>query len=80
VQELGLGRALDPAEATGEAVRAAVEAVHADPGSRARIAAMQAEMRAADGAEGAAEAIRRYATGAPPPAPRTPHLGEATGA
>ncbi len=59
VAELGLGRVLDPAALDARTLRAAVEAVAADPTYRARIAALQGEMRQAGGAPRAADAIQQ---------------------
>jgi len=57
VTTLGLGRALDPDQLRGPAVREIVDEVVADASVRVRIASIQREMREAGGAARAAAAI-----------------------
>jgi MGT family glycosyltransferase len=63
VEELGLGRRLDPLALTPERLRAAVDEVTADEGIRANLAAMRTSIRGAGGSVAAADAIEaRLAT------------------
>ena len=57
VEELGLGRRLDPQELTPERLRAAVDEVAADKEIRANLAAMRTSIRKAGGSVAAADAI-----------------------
>jgi MGT family glycosyltransferase len=61
VQELGLGRYLDPAEITAKLLRETIDSVHGSPAVRARAAEMREATHRAGGAKRAAEAIRAYA-------------------
>jgi UDP:flavonoid glycosyltransferase YjiC (YdhE family) len=64
VQELGLGLALEKEMLTAERLRAAVEQITHDSGFRARVQAMQQEIRQAGGYQRAADAIIHYTHGA----------------
>ncbi len=57
VDDLGLGRALDPATITAKVLRDAVTEVAEDRTMRARVAAFSGELKAAGGAIAAADAI-----------------------
>ncbi len=61
IAELGLGSVLHRHTVTGEQVREAVAAVHADTALRARVLSMRDHIRAAGGADRAAEAIESHA-------------------
>lgn len=60
--QLGLGTRLDPAEVTATALRAAVDAIAADPGYRARLAGISAEAKRAGGYRRAADVIQQAAS------------------
>ncbi|TDP92887.1 macrolide family glycosyltransferase [Labedaea rhizosphaerae] len=60
VVELGLGRTFGRDEVTAESLRSAVETVHADPATRARVAAMRADILRSGGGMCAADAIEAY--------------------
>ncbi len=60
VDDLGLGRALDPATVTAKVLRDAVTEVAADRTMRARVAAFRGELKAAGGATAAADAIEAH--------------------
>jgi MGT family glycosyltransferase len=57
VEELGLGRRLDPLQLTPERLRAAVDEVAADQRIRANLATMRTHVRRAGGSVAAADAI-----------------------
>ncbi|RJQ68152.1 glycosyltransferase [Pseudonocardiaceae bacterium YIM PH 21723] len=59
VVELGLGRHIPPAEVTASVLRTAVREVLADPDIKARLAAMQADIRDAGGTARAADVLER---------------------
>lgn len=67
VVELGLGRTLARDAVTAQALRAAVEELHADAGVRERAAAMRAEVRTAGGPVRAADAVEAYLARSPGP-------------
>ena len=60
VDDLGLGRALDPAEITAKVLRDAVTDVAADRTMRARVSAFRGELKASGGAIAGADAIEAY--------------------
>lgn len=60
VQELGLGRHLDPETVTAEVLRAAVEDVAADAGIRANLEQMQRIVRSSGGAAAGADALENH--------------------
>jgi MGT family glycosyltransferase len=62
VEELGLGRRLDPQELTPERLRALVDEVAADEEIRAHLAAMRTAIRKAGGSVAAADAIEALLT------------------
>ncbi|WP_427018577.1 macrolide family glycosyltransferase [Pseudarthrobacter sp. P1] len=68
VEELGLGRRLDPATLSAALLRSTVEEVDADQRIRGNVHAMSASVRAAGGPEAAADAIEGFlrAQGPPP--------------
>lgn len=57
VVDLGLGRALDPADLDGETLRAAVEAIAGDPATRRRVEALSRHVRTAPGAVAVADRL-----------------------
>lgn len=57
VEELGLGRKLDPKTMTAESLRKTVDEVAADPHIRANVARFRDELRAVDGAAVGADAL-----------------------
>ncbi|MFB9682790.1 macrolide family glycosyltransferase [Amycolatopsis plumensis] len=57
LQKLGLGKTLDPEEATGATIRSAVEAVTADPVIGRNVARMRTEIREAGGSVRAADVL-----------------------
>jgi MGT family glycosyltransferase len=60
--QLGLGTRLDPAEVTAATLRAAADAIAADPGYRTRLAGISAAARQAGGHQRAADAIQQSAS------------------
>ncbi|MGX7825867.1 macrolide family glycosyltransferase [Actinokineospora sp. 24-640] len=60
VVELGLGQVLAQQAATGQALRRAVEEVHADPAVRERVAAMRADILRTGGGAHGADAIEDF--------------------
>ncbi|MEQ3551114.1 macrolide family glycosyltransferase [Pseudonocardia nematodicida] len=60
VDELGLGRRLDPATLDAPTLRAAVDAVAGDPAIRAAVEAFGARMREVDGPAVGADALERF--------------------
>ena len=71
VEALGLGRALLAEDVTGAAVRAAVDEVTGTAGTRDRVAAMAADIRAAGGATRAVEVLDELSARRPATAPDT---------
>ena len=61
VAELGLGLVLEQKDLTAEALRAAVERVHSNSAFYERARAMQQNVRAAGGAQQAADALQSFA-------------------
>jgi MGT family glycosyltransferase len=57
LQKVGLGKTLDPADATGATIRAAVESVTTDPGIARHVARMHTEIREAGGSARAADVL-----------------------
>jgi MGT family glycosyltransferase len=60
VEQLGLGRRLEPDELTAEQLRRAVDEVATDEAVRANLTAMQRELRNCGGAAAGAEALEAY--------------------
>ncbi|MER7011801.1 macrolide family glycosyltransferase [Saccharopolyspora sp. NPDC000359] len=60
VEELGLGRRLDPAALTAEQLRAAVDEVAADTGIRANLERMREVIRSCGGAVAGADALENH--------------------
>ncbi|MDA3643124.1 glycosyl transferase [Saccharopolyspora indica] len=60
VQELGLGRHLEPATVTAEVLRAAVEDVASDEGIRANLEKMRRVVRSSGGATAGADALENH--------------------
>jgi MGT family glycosyltransferase len=57
LEKVGLGKTLDPDDATGATIRSAVEAVVADPGIARQVARMHTEIQGAGGAVRAADVL-----------------------